>query len=59
MVSIKTKTQAAAIFGNYSRLGRALGVTKGAISQWPEKLNTRQQNEVMGAALRAGLMPHQ
>jgi hypothetical protein len=59
MVLIKTKTQAAAIFGNYARLGKALGVTRGAINQWPEKLNTRQQNEVMGAAIRAGLMPCQ
>ena len=57
MIKITTKTQAAALFGTYTKLADTLGVTKGAISQWPEKLTVRQQNEVMGAAVRAGVMP--
>ena len=59
MVIIKTKTQAAAIFGSATQLAETLGITKGAVSQWPEILTQRQQDEVMGAAIRLGLMPCQ
>lgn len=35
-------------------MGRALGLTRGAIHNWPNELTTRQQDEVIGAAIRLG-----
>lgn len=54
MRNIKTKTEAAELWGSQAELGRALGLTRQAIAAWPEELNERQQNEVLGAAIRAG-----
>lgn len=42
------------VFGSASRLADAIGVSKQAISLWPDELTTRQTNEVVGAMLRAG-----
>ncbi|SDV49230.1 Cro/CI family transcriptional regulator [Chitinasiproducens palmae] len=49
-----TKQQAIAIFGTGAELGRALGITKGAISQWPEELDQKQTAMVIGAAVQSG-----
>jgi hypothetical protein len=49
-----TKQQAIAMFESGAALGRALGITKGAISQWPETLDQRQTAMVLGAAVQHG-----
>lgn len=46
------REEAALFFGNLVLLGRALGISSSAISQWPETLTIRQQDEVIGAAIR-------
>lgn len=46
------REEAALFFGNLVLLGRALGISPSAISQWPETLTIRQQDEVIGAAIR-------
>lgn len=50
-----TKPQAVAIFGTATALADALGLTKGAISQWPEALDTQRTAAVIGAAVQRGL----
>lgn len=50
-----TKQQAVAMFKNGAALGRALGITKGAISQWPDQLDQKQTAMVIGAAVQLGL----
>ncbi|MFK5950902.1 MAG: Cro/CI family transcriptional regulator [Methylococcales bacterium] len=55
-MDIKTKTKAIELFGSQAELGRALGITRSAIGQWPEIFNHRQINEVLGAAIREGLI---
>ncbi|EIF30938.1 hypothetical protein BCh11DRAFT_06450 [Burkholderia sp. Ch1-1] len=50
-----TKKQAIDIFGgNGAALGRALGITKGAISQWADELDQKQTAMVIGAAVQLG-----
>jgi len=51
-----TKSDAKRIFGNASKLAKALDVSPQAISQWEEQLTQRQSDEVTGAAYRLGLM---
>ena len=52
------KSAAIKLFGGKQRdLALALGITQGAISQWPETLTQRQIDLVMGAALRLGRVP--
>lgn len=46
------KEIAISIFGTGAELGRALGMTRQAIAYWPQVLTTRQQDEVIGAAIR-------
>ena len=48
------KIHAIEIFGSGVSLAKALGICKSAISQWPETLTQRQQDEVIGAAIRLG-----
>lgn len=55
-MNITTKSEAVNIFGSQAELARAIGVTRGAIGQWGEKLTERQINEVTGAAIRKGLI---
>lgn len=47
-------SDAISIFGNKVRLARALGLTKGRISQLPEDLDLATSDRVVGAALRLG-----
>lgn len=49
-----TKQQAFAIFGDGVRLAKALGLTKGAISQWPDELDQKRTAMVIGAAVQLG-----
>lgn len=49
-----TKQQAIAIFGTGTALARALGLTKGAIPQWPDELDTQRTAAVIGAAVQHG-----
>lgn len=49
-----TKKDAISIFGTSVALADACGVTKSAVSQWPELFTERLTNEVVGAALRSG-----
>lgn len=54
------RDQAALFFGNLTSMSKALGISPAAISQWPDDLTIRQQDEVIGAALRLGkLTPEQ
>lgn len=50
------KETAISIFGSGAALGRALCLTRGAICYWPETLTIRQQDEVIGAAIRLNLI---
>jgi hypothetical protein len=49
------KTTAVKMFGTSSRLAMVIGISKQCISAWPDVLNPRQSNEVIGAALRMGI----
>lgn len=50
-----TKDQAAQIFGKtHADLARALEMTRGGISQWPDVLTEVQSDRVLGAAIRLG-----
>lgn len=49
-----TKQQAIGIFGTGAETGRALGITRSAVSQWPDVLDQRMTDLVVGAAIRLG-----
>jgi hypothetical protein len=50
-----TKQQAIEIFGNSgAELGRSVGLHRSRISQWPELLDQKQTDLVIGAAIRLG-----
>jgi hypothetical protein len=52
---LMTKQQAIDLFdGNGAELGRALGLSRGRISQWPDVLEQRETDLVVGAAIRLG-----
>jgi DNA-binding transcriptional regulator YdaS (Cro superfamily) len=51
-----TKQQAIAMFGSGAKLARALGITRGAVSQWPDDLDQDRTDRVNGAALRLGVI---
>ncbi len=46
------KKSAMKVFGNGVRLSEALGIKSQAIYKWPEELNQRQSDEIVGAAIR-------
>ena len=46
------KKTAISLFGSGAALGRALGISRTAVGFWPEILTIRQQDEVIGAAIR-------
>ncbi|MBM5575401.1 hypothetical protein GKO28_15380 [Deefgea sp. CFH1-16] len=50
------KSDALQLFGSQTRLAEALGLGRSAVSQWPDQLNQKQSDQVMGAALRLGLI---
>lgn len=51
------KTEAIDLFGSQSAIARALGVSRGYVSQWPAVLPDRLADRVTGAAVRLGLKP--
>lgn len=51
------KRTAIGFYGNQILTAKALGISCAAISQWPEKLTLRQQDEVIGAAIRLNKLP--
>lgn len=46
------KSAAISIFSSGTALAAAVGLTKQAISQWPEELNQARSDMVIGAAIR-------
>ena len=50
------KNTAIEIFGSGAQLARSIGITRGAVWLWPETLTIRQQDEVIGAAIRLNLI---
>jgi hypothetical protein len=50
-----TKQEAIKLFGSGASLARALSLTRGAISLWPDVLDQRRADMVIGAAFRLGL----
>lgn len=50
-----TKTQAIKMFKTVPALAAALGISRQAIYQWPERLSQRTADEIRGAAVRLGL----
>lgn len=48
------KKTAISFFGSGAALGRAIGISRTAIGFWPDVLTIRQQDEVIGAAIRLG-----
>lgn len=50
------KEDAIKIFGSQAELSRALGLTRGRISQWDDELDLAQTDRVIGAACRMGLV---
>lgn len=49
------KKHAIQMFGSQTRLAKALEITPQAISQWPEILPRRLEDQVIGAAVRLGI----
>lgn len=49
-----TKKEAMEVFGSGAALGRALGISRAAIWQWPDQLDQKQTDMVVGAAIRLG-----
>ena len=50
-----TKSQAKYIFHGTSHMAKALGITRQAIHKWNNELTEKQENMVIGAALRLGI----
>jgi hypothetical protein len=50
------KQTAISLFSSGAALGRALKVTRGAIHNWPEDLDVRRSDQVIGAAIRLNLI---
>ena len=42
------------VWSTYTEAARAIGITKGAITNWPEVLSPIQRDRVIAAALREG-----
>ena len=51
------KSEAIGLFGTAAELSRAVGLTRGRISQWPDELTQKQTDLVIGAATRLGASP--
>lgn len=43
------------IFGSFTKAADALGVTKGAITFWPEELSQHHIDRIRGACVRLGI----
>ena len=49
-----TKHDVKRIFGTYAEAGRALGMTRSAVFQWPDVLPDGYADRVIGACVRTG-----
>lgn len=49
-----TKTEALEMFESGAELARSLGISRSAISQWPEELDDQRIAMVLGAAIQLG-----
>jgi len=49
-----TKQEAIQIFGSVKEMAESLGLTRQAIYQWPDVLETHTVDRIMGAAVRTG-----
>lgn len=49
------KSTAISHFGSATSLARALGITPQAVYQWPEQLDQRRADLVLGAMVRLGM----
>jgi hypothetical protein len=48
------KSEAIKLFSRAYKLAEAVGVTPGAVSQWPEELPQQKVDMIVGAAVRLG-----
>lgn len=48
------KSEAIKVFGTAAAMARALGLSRGRISQWQDDLDQSQVDRVIGAAIRTG-----
>jgi len=55
-MKINTRQDVFDIFGGSAAAGIALDITQQAMYQWPEPLEDKQIDRVVGAAVRLGLM---
>ena len=56
MTTISKQSAAEFFGGSQISLAKAIGISAAAISKWPDQLTERQTNEVLGAALRRGVI---
>lgn len=56
-IRLMKKVDAIKLFDSGAGLARAVGLTRGRISQWPDDLSQKQADLVMGAAVRLGKIP--
>ena len=53
---LMTKQEAIELFGGGHRaLAEALGISRSAVSQWPQELDQEREDRVIGAAVRLGI----
>lgn len=55
-IRVMKKKIAISLFKSGAALGRALHVTRGAIHNWPDDLDVRRSDQVIGAAIRLNLI---
>lgn len=55
-IRVMKKKIAISLFKSGAALGRALKVTRGAIHNWPDDLDVRRSDQVIGAAIRLNLI---
>ena len=51
-MKIQTKRDCKKVFGTYTAMAEWMGLTRAAISKWPDNLTQRQIDEVTGAIIR-------
>lgn len=49
------KNEAIELFGSRAKTAKALGVTRAAVSKWPDRLSAAVSDRVIAAAVRKGI----